>query len=188
MWVIFVVGIIASYIGLEKLLFLLNFSKARKIFLKNVELSLNGHEIKKTTGFKEFDTLLSQIKDAIDKRQSGIHGVLREFLICTVPELERHLSSISAWISVAPLLGLLGTVIGMVQTFKVIMDFGVGNPALTAEGISVALLTTEAGLTVAFPVMIFLNFLTNKKTALLNHILKDFEDIINRISQKVSIQ
>ena len=71
-----------------------------------------------------------------------------------------------AFITVAPL-GLLGTVVRMIQTFDVITTFGVGNPALTAEGISVALLTTEAGLIAAFPGLLH-NFINNRKTGFRN--------------------
>jgi biopolymer transport protein ExbB len=57
--------------------------------------------------------------------------------------------------SVAPLLGLLGTVFGMIQTFNAITQYGVGDPAHLGGGISVALITTAAGLTVAIPSLIF---------------------------------
>lgn len=69
----------------------------------------------------------------------------------------------------------------MIQTFKVIMDFGIGNPTLTAEGISIALLTTQAGLTAAFPAMIFHNFLINQKDLLLSKMFKDCEDLVNKL-------
>ena len=55
---------------------------------------------------------------------------------------------------VAPLLGLLGTVTGMVQTFKVITIYGNQNPVLMADGISEALITTQSGLVIAFPIML----------------------------------
>jgi len=62
-----------------------------------------------------------------------------------------HAKNIAALAAVAPLLGLLGTITGMVNTFKTIERFGFGNPVLLADGISEALLTTQAGLLVAFP-------------------------------------
>jgi biopolymer transport protein ExbB len=91
------------------------------------------------------------------------------------------LSTIAVWISVAPLLGLLGTVAGMIKTFKVITVFGAGNPALTAEGISVALITTEAGLTVAFPGLLLHTFITNRKNSLQQKIIRDGEILSRRI-------
>jgi len=65
--------------------------------------------------------------------------------------LERRLEAIGVLAAVAPLLGLLGTVLGMIETFQVISDFGTGNARAMAGGISVALVTTQTGLLVAIP-------------------------------------
>jgi len=67
---------------------------------------------------------------------------------------KEHSKNIASLAAVAPLLGLLGTVMGMVHTFETIERFGFGNPVLLADGISEALLTTQAGLLVAFPLLL----------------------------------
>lgn len=72
-----------------------------------------------------------------------------------VNQLERYLNTLGTIASIAPLLGLLGTVVGMIQAFTAIVAHGVGDPAVLASGISVALITTAAGLTVAIPSLIF---------------------------------
>ncbi|MBP6808020.1 MAG: MotA/TolQ/ExbB proton channel family protein [Chromatiaceae bacterium] len=72
-----------------------------------------------------------------------------------VANLERYLNTLGTIASVSPLLGLLGTVFGMIDIFTVIIDAGVGNPGVLAGGISEALLTTAAGLTVAIPSLMF---------------------------------
>ena len=72
-----------------------------------------------------------------------------------VPELERFLNTLGTIASVAPLLGLLGTVVGMIDVFAAIIEHGVGNPGVLAEGISKALVTTAAGLSVAIPALMF---------------------------------
>jgi len=72
-----------------------------------------------------------------------------------VHELERFLNPLGTIASVTPLLGLLGTVVGMIKVFAAIMVHGVGDPGILAGGISEALLTTAAGLTVAIPSLIF---------------------------------
>ena len=69
-----------------------------------------------------------------------------------VPALESRLSAISVLGTTAPLLGLLGTVMGMIELFNVITMHGTADPKLLAGGISIALITTEAGLSVAIPV------------------------------------
>ncbi len=70
-------------------------------------------------------------------------------------ELERFLNALGTIASISPLLGLLGTVIGMIKVFTVITSQGVGDPSILSEGISEALLTTAAGLTVAIPSLMF---------------------------------
>jgi biopolymer transport protein ExbB len=72
-----------------------------------------------------------------------------------VHELERYLNSLGTIAAIAPLLGLLGTVIGMIKVFAAITTQGVGNPTVLAHGISVALITTAAGLSVAIPTLMF---------------------------------
>ena len=69
--------------------------------------------------------------------------------------MERFLSALGTIAAVTPLLGLLGTVIGMIRVFSEIMVSGTGNAGVLAGGISQALVTTAAGLTVAIPAMIF---------------------------------
>ena len=73
-------------------------------------------------------------------------------------ELERFLNTLGTIASITPLLGLLGTVIGMIKVFAVITTLGVGDPSVLAEGISEALLTTAAGLSVAIPTLMFYRF------------------------------
>ena len=71
-----------------------------------------------------------------------------------IHQLERFLSILGTIANTTPLMGLLGTVLGMIQVFADIMLFGTGNAAQLAGGISQALITTAAGLTVAIPAMI----------------------------------
>ena len=71
-----------------------------------------------------------------------------------VHELERYVETLGTVAAVTPLLGLLGTVIGMVKVFTAITTHGVGNPTVLAGGIAEALITTAAGLTVAIPALI----------------------------------
>ncbi|MBT3047634.1 MAG: MotA/TolQ/ExbB proton channel family protein [gamma proteobacterium symbiont of Ctena orbiculata] len=72
-----------------------------------------------------------------------------------VHDLERYLNTLGTIASISPLLGLLGTVIGMIKVFSVIVTAGVGDPGVLAGGISEALITTAAGLSVAIPSLMF---------------------------------
>lgn len=70
-------------------------------------------------------------------------------------ELEHFLNTLGTVAAVSPLLGLLGTVFGMIDIFSSLMQHGAGDPTALAGGISVALITTAAGLTVAIPSLVF---------------------------------
>jgi biopolymer transport protein ExbB len=75
-----------------------------------------------------------------------------------VHELERYLNTLGTVAAITPLLGLLGTVIGMIKVFATITTQGVGNPGALAGGISEALLTTAAGMSVAIPTLMFYRY------------------------------
>ncbi len=79
-----------------------------------------------------------------------------------VLELERYINTLGTIASITPLLGLLGTVIGMIKVFSAIMVAGVGNPGVLAGGISEALITTAAGLSVAIPSLMFYRYFTGR--------------------------
>ena len=81
-------------------------------------------------------------------------------------ELERFLNSLGTIAAITPLLGLLGTVVGMIEVFTSITTYGVGNPAELAGGISQALITTATGLSVAIPTLMFHRFFRGKVDAL----------------------
>lgn len=83
-----------------------------------------------------------------------------------VHELERFLNALGTIAQITPLLGLLGTVIGMITVFTTITDVGVGDPNALAGGISTALITTAAGLSVAIPSLIFYRYFRGKIDAL----------------------
>lgn len=77
-------------------------------------------------------------------------------------ELERFVGALGTIAAISPLLGLLGTVLGMITVFSVITTSGVGNPGDLAGGISQALITTATGLSVAIPCMIFYRYFRGK--------------------------
>ena len=90
-----------------------------------------------------------------DRRRSVIRDSIEETGRHVVHELERYLNTLGTIASICPLLGLLGTVVGMIRVFNVITLQGVGDPGVLAGGISEALITTAAGLTVAIPSLMF---------------------------------
>ena len=110
-------------------------------------------------------------------------AILRE----TAP-LESGLSFIKVLYVVAPLLGLLGTVIGMIVTFQQITLFGTGDPRMMAGGISTALVTTVLGLVVAIPLTLFHSFLQPKARSLIQILEEQAAGIIARIAEKRDVR
>jgi len=88
------------------------------------------------------------------------------------PELEQYLSSLATLSSIQPLLGLLGTITGMIATFHVIAAQGTGNPQSMADGIAEAMITTQAGLCCALPTLLAHNFLRSKLKNILSLLQK----------------
>jgi biopolymer transport protein ExbB len=106
-------------------------------------------------------------------------AILRE----TAP-IETGLSFIKVLYVVAPLLGLLGTVVGMIATFQMITLFGTGDPRMMAGGISTALVTTVLGLVVAIPLTLFHSFLQGKAKALIQTLEEQAAGIIARLAER----
>ncbi len=119
---------------------------------------------------------LGRVLAAADKADSEdvetVELLLDEAITREVPALERGLSLIKLLAAVAPLLGLLGTVTGMISTFQSISLYGTGDPKLMAGGISQALVTTMLGLCVALP-LLFLHSLVASRSRVLVQILDE---------------
>lgn len=106
-------------------------------------------------------------------------AILRE----TAP-IETGLSFIKVLYVVAPLLGLLGTVVGMIATFQMITLFGTGDPRMMAGGISTALVTTVLGLVVAIPLTLLHSYLQGRAKALIGVLEEQAAGIIARIAEQ----
>ena len=166
----FIVGLA---IAIERIITLnLSTSNTKKL-LNNVENSLNENGIdgakevcKNTRGpvASIFTQGLLRISEGIDIVEKSIvsYGSVE------MGRLERGLVWISLFISLAPMLGFLGTVVGMVQAFDAIEAAGDISPSLVAGGIKVALLTTVSGLIVGIILQIFYNYLVSKIDSLVN--------------------
>ena len=105
--------------------------------------------------------LLAGVKGHEMKRED-LENVLQEAILNEIPGLERFLSTLGMLAAIAPLLGLLGTVTGIIKTFHVITYYGTGDPRMMSAGISEALVTTMLGLTAAIPIMIFHSLLSRR--------------------------
>ncbi|AZZ94288.1 MotA/TolQ/ExbB proton channel family protein [Hahella sp. KA22] len=116
--------------------------------------------------------IMQTYQDNKDADVETLELKLDEVIMKNAPKLEKGVGFIKLFASVAPLLGLLGTVIGMIATFQAITLFGTGDPKLMAGGISEALVTTMLGLIVAVP-LVFAHTLVNGKSRRLIQTLEE---------------
>jgi biopolymer transport protein ExbB len=106
---------------------------------------------------------------AFDNRDQELETLelkIDEAILKEVPQLEKAQSMIKLFAAIAPLLGLLGTVTGMIATFQAITNFGTGDPKLMAGGISQALITTVLGLVAAIPLLLSHNLVSGQSKRL----------------------
>ena len=86
-----------------------------------------------------------------DHEREDMENALQESILGEIPKIERFLSTLGMLAAIAPLLGLLGTVTDMINTFHVITYYGAGDPRMMSGGISMTLITTQTGLMVSIP-------------------------------------
>ncbi len=160
-YIIIALGIVVVLTAVFRLLYLVKIDRSIQAQLENIEQPTNnplGHIIKvyhqnKTENVESIELKLGE-------------AVLRE-----IPKVNWGLSFLKISAAIAPLMGLLGTVTGMIITFQAITLFGAGDPKLMAGGISQALVTTVLGLTVAIPTLLLHNLVQGRATKI-NEILE----------------
>lgn len=171
MWPLLAVSIIVIGMVIERVLYYYRVSINTPEFLKKIRTLLEAKRI------KEAITLCENYKGPIASiLKSGLlkAGRSREEIETAIAasggiemsRLERGLTGLATCSSLAPLLGFLGTVTGMIRSFEAIAAHGMNNPALVASGISEALITTAAGLMIGIPAMAFYNYFTSKVSKL----------------------
>ena len=186
MYPMFGIFILAVFLSIKKYLFLAKVNRQR---IERVDSALNHLQKQE---FSQVETIAKEQQDIfyflivpfleMSKQASKakikwtttkIEQKLEEIFTQQTPLYEKSLSTLAILAAVAPLLGLLGTVTGMIELFDVITLYGTSNPKILAGGISIALVTTQAGLGLAVPIMLIHHFLVRKK----NNILEECEKI-----------
>jgi len=118
----------------------------------------------------------------LSHRAHGQHAMedrIQEQLLYEMPRLQRFLGGIAVLAAVAPLLGLLGTVTGIIQTFGVIKSYGATDPGMMAGGISEALVTTASGLIIAIPILLFHSLLRGRVERIISDAEKHAATLLN---------
>ena len=134
-------------------------------WIKNNQL--DGAKLKQLKHASAFGQILSSGITASKHGREAMKDAIVESGTHVAHDLERFLSLLGTIVAITPLIGLLGTVVGMIEVFGELMIMGAGDAAPLAGGIQKALITTAAGLTVAIPAMIFHRALQRKVDNLL---------------------
>lgn len=149
------------------------------MWIKNQELDANKLRELKNTNL--FGYILSSGLTASKHGRVAMKDAIQEAGNHVAHEMEKFLSTLGTIAAVSPLLGLLGTVLGMIEVFTAIMVQGTGDTGVLAGGISQALITTAAGLSVAIPALIFHRALSRRVDELLVAMEQDSAKLVDAI-------
>lgn len=173
-YVIIVLGLFGVLVALERLFSLWRASR--------------GIQAQLRSSTARSDNALGRILSVYDSNRSvdneTLERKLDEAILREAPILERWQAWIKVLAAVAPLLGLLGTVVGMIRTFQAITLFGTGDPKLMAGGISQALVTTVLGLSVAIPLVLLHSLIASRSKTLVEILEEQSAGIIARHSDE----
>lgn len=189
-WIIFFLGLI----GLLLVILRVGFLQRAGASTDRIMAAVAGHirrgdrgaalEMAKNQKGATARVLAATIRN-LDRDREHVEDIVSEAILHENAHLNRFGAVIIVIAAVSPLLGLLGTVTGMIATFDVITEFGTGDPKLLSGGISIALVTTELGLIVAIPMLLFGNLLSGWAEGIKDNMEKAALRVINLYSEAV---
>ena len=185
MWILFILSILSTAIIIERIVYFFKVEKGlsanfeQKIIENVTKCDINGAmkicESQNNTVARSVHCFLRRCN-----RNGDYHhftALIKEIGIKTIAPLEKRLYILAIIGGIAPMLGLLGTVTGMIQAFRNLATLGAGDPSIVADGISKALITTAGGLTIAIPALVAYN-LFNKK-------IEDIEGELDKVTTNI---
>lgn len=189
MWILFILSLISTTVIIERLFFFFKKEKTmNRNFRKEVILAVSNRDMCRIIEIcdKERNSVGCTVKKFLcrcnicDTNLKDFHQfdqIIKEIEMDEISPLEKRLHILGIIAHVAPMLGLLGTVTGMIDAFKDLSKFGAGDPTIVADSISKALITTAAGLSIAIPALVAYN--------LLNKRIEEIEEEIDKITTNV---
>ncbi len=184
-----VVAFLAVILILERFVFLIRQGRGGEELAEAVLTACHAGEFRKAEQIlDETGGLISRVLRAcLSQRKRGaavMSDAVQEKILHELPQLERFMSTIALLAGVAPLLGLLGTVTGMISTFETIAIFGSGEPRLMAGGISEALITTATGLVIAIPILFVHSYLSDRTENLMADMERFSATLLNLLNEE----
>lgn len=187
-------SIIGLAIVIERIIFLNKVEKnlhaiSGKVKERILQNDLRGAvkvcEVEKGVSSNIFKVILVNVLNGA--RREEIERNIADITKIELPALQRYLPTLSTTVSIAPMLGLLGTVTGMIKSALVLAEQGISNPSALIAGIAEALITTAAGLIVAIPLLIAYNSLSAKVNKIMDTIEANIAETLIILSQKSQI-
>ncbi len=173
-YIIMTIGVIGLFIALERFI-------ALSIRKRGIKRQLRD---KKPNSKNPLGRIMMVYQNDKIADMESLSLKLDEAILREIPGLQRRLGTLSLLAAIAPLLGLLGTVIGIIETFQSITLYGTGDPRLMSGGISLALITTVIGLIVAVPLLLMHSFLSSKSNELIQILDEKSAAIVAAASEK----
>ena len=189
MWPILIIAAAAFLISIFKVFEIASVKKGKikdlEVILDHLNSDRPDDALAYARGIKgPVGDMLVAALEHIDAEEDLIEEILYERMLSTQPKLERFLPFIAVTAATAPLLGLLGTVTGMINTFKLITIFGTGDATQLSSGISEALITTEFGLVIAIPTLIAHALLSRMSKGVLGSMERTAVGLVNGLPHK----
>ncbi len=189
MYPIFFCSLLAIAIFFERMFYLKSIKTSTRKFGNRIsDLIRKGNIHYAITACRKNFTPISQIILSALLKHGSSREEIKEAIEDTASQevslLERNLPILATVGNIAPLLGLLGTVFGMIKAFQVVSVVGVGNPEALAGGISEALLTTAFGLSVAIPTVVAYNYLAHRVDRQIKEMESTSVEILDLLSLK----
>ena len=178
------VSVIALIIAIERWLYLKNARVDTTRLMGKVRSALDSGSVDQARGICDATPgpvarVLSATLTHFDMPKDDLREVAREVALGEQPVLDGHLPVLATMVTIAPLLGLLGTISGLIRVFQVIAGGQIGDATALSAGIAEALVTTFTGLCIAIPFMVVYNSLSGRVDSLLHEIERRVTELLN---------
>ena len=187
-WIIVALGLVGLVLVIARFMFLRRAGAATGKIVYQVGALVRGGKVEEALeACKKFKGATARVVwmavRNLERDRAHLEDIISEAILHESSHLNRFGAMILVIAAVAPLLGLLGTVTGMITTFDIITEFGTGDPKLLSGGISIALVTTEIGLAVAIPALLAGNILSGWSESIKDDMEKGALGVINQYKE-----
>ncbi len=187
-WIIVALGLVGLVLVILRFIFLRNAGAATGKIVFTVGALVRAGKVEEALeACKKFKGATARVVwmavRNLERDRTHLEDIISEAILHESSHLNRFGAMILVIAAVAPLLGLLGTVTGMITTFDIITEFGTGDPKLLSGGISIALVTTEIGLAVAIPALLAGNILSGWSESIKDDMEKGALGVINQYKE-----